>query len=330
MITVIEFTALIGFVGVLLLFDFRWLGRRLGGDNDTISVKMASLYSIFYVCVACAFGFCVFWAKGRQSGTEFFTGYILVKTNCADNLVVWSAIFATFRLLPRYQHKVLAVAITSVVGVSMIIIPTGVSAVSLFQPIMFVFAGMLFVAGYKIYFLADGDDEEYTKGRIVSWFERHMPVNTDVEHGGRLTTRVNDKLVFTMIAVVVIAIVAADGLFSFDSWSSLWVTTRDPFIAASANACAVLGLRPMFFLLEAFREKLSHLKKALGLLVIFIATKMTARALEYMFLSVHWRSAARVAGKCDLSNMVTLDLTLLVIVGAIAMSRIKAKRSGST
>ncbi len=50
--------------------------------------------------------------------------------------------------------------------------------------------------------------------------------------------------------------------------------TTDTFVVFAANAFALLGLRPLFFLVAHLVERLYYLKAALALLLMFIAVKM--------------------------------------------------------
>ena len=52
--------------------------------------------------------------------------------------------------------------------------------------------------------------------------------------------------------------------------------TNDTFIVFAANAFALLGLRPLFFLVADLVERLYYLKTALAALLIFIGAKLAA------------------------------------------------------
>ena len=52
--------------------------------------------------------------------------------------------------------------------------------------------------------------------------------------------------------------------------------TSDTFIVFAANAFALLGLRPLFFLVADLVERLYYLKTSLAVLLVFIGAKMAA------------------------------------------------------
>ena len=68
----------------------------------------------------------------------------------------------------------------------------------------------------------------------------------------------------------------ADIVFAIDSVPSILAITDDPFIVFAANAFALLGLAPLFFLVADLVERLYYLKTALAALLVLIGIKMAA------------------------------------------------------
>ena len=65
-----------------------------------------------------------------------------------------------------------------------------------------------------------------------------------------------------------------DVLFAVDSVPAILAITTDTFVVFAANAFALLGLRPLFFLVADLVERLYYLKAALAVLLVFIGGKM--------------------------------------------------------
>ena len=72
------------------------------------------------------------------------------------------------------------------------------------------------------------------------------------------------------------AIAIVDVIFAVDSVPAILAITDDTFIVFAANAFALLGLRPLFFLVADLVERLYYLKTALAVLLVFIGAKMAA------------------------------------------------------
>ena len=68
-------------------------------------------------------------------------------------------------------------------------------------------------------------------------------------------------------------------IFAVDSVPAILAITPVPFIVFAANAFALLGLRPLFFLVADLVERLYYLKTALAVLLVFIGGKMAAAEL---------------------------------------------------
>ena len=65
-----------------------------------------------------------------------------------------------------------------------------------------------------------------------------------------------------------------DIIFAIDSVPAILAITDDAFIVFAANAFALLGLRPLFFLVADLVDRLYYLKTALAALLAFIGIKM--------------------------------------------------------
>jgi tellurite resistance protein TerC len=59
--------------------------------------------------------------------------------------------------------------------------------------------------------------------------------------------------------------------------------SREPLIVYSAMMFAILGLRTMYFVLEALKRYLVHLEKAVIALLFFIAGKLALNATDHLF-----------------------------------------------
>jgi tellurite resistance protein TerC len=65
-----------------------------------------------------------------------------------------------------------------------------------------------------------------------------------------------------------------DVIFAVDSIPAIFAITQDPFIVLTSNVFAILGLRAMFFLLQAVASKFHLLNYGLAVILVFIGTKM--------------------------------------------------------
>ena len=96
------------------------------------------------------------------------------------------------------------------------------------------------------------------------------------DHGDRFWVRDAGRLVATPLLAVLIVVGTTDVIFAVDSVPAILAITDDTFIVFAANAFALLGLRPLFFLVAELVARLYYLKTALALLLIAIGAKMAA------------------------------------------------------
>ncbi|HBX1446855.1 TPA: tellurium resistance membrane protein TerC, partial [Klebsiella pneumoniae] len=81
-----------------------------------------------------------------------------------------------------------------------------------------------------------------------------------------------------MLCVAVVEL--SDVMFAFDSVPAIIAVSREPLIVYSAMMFAILGLRTLYFVLEALKQYLSQLEKAVIVLLFFIAFKLGLNATD--------------------------------------------------
>lgn len=68
----------------------------------------------------------------------------------------------------------------------------------------------------------------------------------------------------TPLLLCVAVIELSDVMFAFDSVPAVIAVSREPLIIYSAMIFAILGLRTLYFVLEALKQYLVHLEKPLS------------------------------------------------------------------
>ncbi|GAU71161.1 integral membrane protein MviN [Streptomyces sp. NBRC 110611] len=119
-------------VVVLLAVDL--LAHRAA---HVIGFKEAAAWSGLWVGLALIFGGVVFLVLGTTAGTEYTTAWLLEKSLSVDNLFVSVVIFAHFRVLRGYQHRVLFFGVISALVFRGIFLALGVAVVNRFAAVLF-------------------------------------------------------------------------------------------------------------------------------------------------------------------------------------------------
>ena len=105
---------------------------------------------------------------------------------------------------------------------------------------------------------------------------------------------------------MVLVLGTTDVVFAIDSIPTVFGITDDPFVVWSSNAMAVLGMRPLFFLLVGMVRLFRYLQYGLAAILGFVGAKMIA---EEAFHDFH-----------VIDELGDIYLSLGIIIGILAGS----------
>lgn len=271
-------------------------------DDKPITLARASIWSVFWVAISLAFAGFLYVQHGAEVASLFLTGYALEKVLSVDNLFVFMAIFAWFKVPDGLRHRILYWGIIGAIvfrGV-FVVIGTGLLAFGPWVEIAFA----LIVAWTAVMMLKGGDDDDeekdYSQHLACRFAKKLFPVWPRL-HGhnffvsrkrleAEVRTAGNDKslaakgnLFATPLFLCLVVIEVSDVLFAFDSVPAVIAVSREPLIVYSAMLFAILGLRTLYFVLEALKRYVVHLEKAVVVLLFFIAAKLGLNATDHLF-----------------------------------------------
>ena len=271
--------------------------------DKPIALKAAIGWTVFWICVAMGFaGFLNYHFNGEVASL-FLAGYLFEQALSVDNLFVMMAIFAWFQVPERYCHRVLYWGVLGAIVFRLIFVLIGTSLFALGPIVEFIFA--LMVAGSGVMMLRKKDESDSNNDfsshiaykavrffipvfpRLVghNFFVSQAHVNEELkkpENAGLVLKR-HGPWFATPLFLCLAIIETTDVMFAFDSVPAVIAVSREPLIVYSAMIFAVLGLRSMYFVLDAMRQYLIHLEKAVTILLFFIAFKLAAGASLHLF-----------------------------------------------
>ena len=263
-----------GVVVTLLALDLGVLHK----DDREIGVRESLFLSGGYISMAALFGAWIWWFLGGQSGTEYFTGFLIEKSLSMDNVFVIALIFTYLNIPRQYQHRVLFWGILGVIVLRAVMIGLGATLVSQFSWILYVFGAFLVFTGIKMWIVAD-HMPDIANNPLLKFLRKRMRVTPRVEGNAFFVYRpdpVNGKLVrwATPLFLALVMVEFIDLVFAVDSVPAIFAITNDPFIVYTSNIFAILGLRALYFALAAMIHRFKYLKYALALVLVFIGTKI--------------------------------------------------------
>ncbi|MEJ3655891.1 TerC family protein [Actinomycetes bacterium KLBMP 9759] len=299
----------IGLIVGLLALDLIVAAAR----PHKVGFREATLWSVFYVAVAIAFGVWFALAHGGDFGTQYFAGYIVEKSLSVDNLFVFVIIMTTFAVPDEHQHKVLTYGIVLALVLRAIFIALGAALLSLFS-FMFLLFGLLLVYTAVQLFRHRDEDPDVEDNAVVRSARRFLPI-TEEYVGGRIVTKIDGRRMLTPMFIVLLAIGSIDLLFALDSIPAVFGVTSEAYIVFVANAFALLGLRALFFLVKGLLDRLVYLSTGLAVILAFIGVK----------LILHWAHVDISAVVPEISTPVSLGVIIGVLAIVTVASLIKTK-----
>ncbi|MFF1527918.1 TerC family protein [Cellulomonas sp. NPDC058312] len=262
--------AVLGVILAMLAVDL-FAHRRA----HVIGVREAATWSAVWVALGVGFGAVVWAAYGAERGQQYLAGYLIEKSLAVDNVFVWAIIFTYFAVPRELQHRVLFLGVLGALVFRGVFIAAGSVLIASFSWILYLFAALLLVTGYRM--LAQRDEHiDPQRSRVLRLFRRHVPM-TDAFHGQWLLVRSGGVLLATPLLAVLVLIEVTDIVFAVDSIPAIFAVTDEPFLVFTANAFAILGLRAMYFLLADLVHRFVYLKLGLALVLIWVGIKMALK-----------------------------------------------------
>jgi tellurite resistance protein TerC len=207
----------------------------------------------------------------NQVGLEFLTGFVVEKALSVDNIFVFVIVFSYFGVPPRYQHRVLFYGILGALVFRTAFISLG-AVLMQFHWVIWLFGAFLILTGFKIIFASEKPvDPE--KNLLIRGLRRVLPITSQFEDQ-KFFVRRSGVIHGTPLLVCLIFIELTDIVFAVDSVPAIFALTKEPLIVFTSNIFAILGLRALFFLLAGVMHKFRFLKYGLGLILVFVGTKM--------------------------------------------------------
>jgi tellurite resistance protein TerC len=302
----------IGFFSLVALLLFIDLGL-LHKENKEETFKSAVGWTIAWVTLGLSFSGVVYliygnhWlgarmvvngqvASGLDAAMVYLSAYLLEEALSIDNIFVMSLLFTSFRVPPRYQHRVLFWGILGAIFFRVAMLGGGAWLVKQFTWIFYVFGAYLVWQGLKL-FKGEGDEEEggsHMERSIAVRLLRRVVRVVEGDHGGKFLVRdSHGHRALTTLAVCLFVVELTDVVFALDSIPAVLAVSQETFIMVTSNIFAILGLRSLYFVLAGAMAKFHYLKVALAILLVLIGGKMIAHDFYKM---PHWLSLVLIAG----------------------------------
>ncbi|MEY4444528.1 MAG: hypothetical protein RL301_607 [Actinomycetota bacterium] len=246
----------LGILALVILVD---LAIAIARRNSETKMSEAAGWTIFYVAAAIFFGTQIDnFVDSPTARGEFFAGWLTEYALSVDNIFVFVIILSKLKVAKEKQQLVLLYGILIAILMRGVFILAGAALVSRFTSIFFLFGAFLIYTAVKLVKESEEEEADHIEhGRVVTFLRKRGASN------------------FT---IALVAVGTTDLLFALDSIPAIFGITKDPYIVATANIFALMGLRQLYFLLQGLMSRLIHLSRGLSIILAFIGVKMILEA----------------------------------------------------
>ena len=216
-----------------------------------LTLKPALRQSVFFVSISLAFSGYVYATRGYADAAMYLTGLGVEKALSVDNLFVMGLIFSSLGVRSTEQRKLLTWGIIGAIVFRGVFLVLGAAAVKQWAWLLYGLGGLLVVLGIKTYFSTDEDeegDEPMMARKVKAWG-------------------------LSPAIAALVAIEVTDVIFAIDSIPAILAISQDTYVVFTSNIFAILGLRALYFVLQAVKADFHYLPKALGIVLAFIGIK---------------------------------------------------------
>lgn len=289
MISTFAWEVTIAALSIIVVLDFSWAVLR---RNQQTSLKEASIWSLFYVALAIAFGvFLGTWTDAKTQ-QEFFAGWLTEYSLSFDNLFVFVLILARLKIKEESKQLALLFGILIALIFRVIAITLGAAAIEAFEWIFFLFGAFLIFTAFKLFAESGHEEEDVKESKLMFWL------------------RAKGMKPFT-IALITLGL--TDILFALDSIPAIFGLTQNVYVVITANVFALMGLRQLYFLIGGLMKRLVYIGKALSLILGFIGVKLFFHALHAY--DVHYVAGVHIPE-------ITIAQSLTFIVGSLGIATV--------
>jgi tellurite resistance protein TerC len=253
-------------------------------------MREVTLWSIFYVSLAIAFGVFMGYWLDPQSQQEFFAGWLTEYSLSFDNLFVFVIILTKLKISREKQQLALLIGILIALVLRVIAISVGAKVIEEFQQVFFLFGAFLIYTAVQLFIESSHDEEEEKEMKLVTY----------------LTSKGIKPFTIALITLGI-----TDLVFALDSIPAIFGLTQNVYIVITANIFALMGLRQLYFLIGGLMQRLVYIGKGLSVVLGFIGVKL-------IFHAFHGVDIHEIAGIHIPEITITQSLSVIVSCLGIA------------
>ena len=236
---------------VVIAVDLLFISK---GDKE-MGLRTALIWTGVWLALGLSFALVVGFAFDTKYATEYLSGFLLEYSLSMDNVFVFIVLIA--------------------LGLRLIAILVGGVLIAKAEWVLYIFGAFLIYTAWKLLKHAD-EPANPEDSAILKFLKKRMPL-TGTYEGRKFRVKVDGKVMYTTLAVVLVMLAGTDLVFALDSIPAAFGVTREPFLVFAVNAFALMGLRSLFFVLEGLVDRFPYLSYGLAIVLAFVGAKMLVK-----------------------------------------------------
>ena len=305
------------FVVVILAFDLIWSRGKIYGFKSSI------IWTAIWTAIALIVNLWFFLEdgslfQGNDRGLAFLTAYVAERALSFDNLFVFILIFQFFKIPPKLQPLALTYGIVGALIARAVFIALGAAILGIFSWVMLIMGLFLIYTGLKLAFIND-EEIDPENNILLKLSKKVLNLSNEFKENKFIFRDSKGVLFFTPLFLVVLVLASTDVVFAVDSIPTVFGITKDTFIVWSSNMMAVVGMRPLYFLIQEMQNQFRFLKYGLSMILVFIGFKMSV---EYLGEKIGPLINSEFITHFHINTYASLGAIVIVITGSILLSSI--------
>ncbi len=276
-----HWAALVGLVVALFAFDLAVSARR----SAPRSLRRLTAINIAWTAIGLAFGGAVLWLYGGEAAGAYVTGYLVERSLSLDNVAVFAMVFTALAVPIEARERILGWGIALALVLRVLLILVGIALIDAFAWVVLLFGVFLLWTAWRMRSV-EHEAQDPTQSRAYRLLARLVPMAPGPAHG-RLFVRVDGRRMGTSLLAAFLLVAVMDVVFAVDSVPAILAITRETYLVVAANAFALLGLRPLFLLVDGALRSVAELQQALAVILAWIGVKLI---LSYWWHLPAWAS----------------------------------------
>ncbi len=214
---------------------------------------------------------------GQAAVLQYFGAYVLEMSLSIDNIAVLGLLLAYYKVPRPVLGRALFWSIFLTLALRLLAVLTCAWFVREWPWFKWVLGGILIVAVLRVLVLPD-QNTRFDERWYVRLVRRVIPLSSRFD-GQHLFVREPDasgrmRLKATPIVLVVCVAGFLDVAFAADSVPAIFSITKDPMLAFTGSAMAILSLRSLFLALAEHVGRFRYLRVSVALVLLYVAGKM--------------------------------------------------------